>query len=239
MANEFDTLMGMLEENDLRFGDHTIMVTGNGFLLREMHGILLETEEHYPDLELDDGKVLRTCSNSYVEDLVFKNYIMLSIGSLSRYANREGFTVKKRRPQGFVSSSSSGKEAQISSDIIEFSEMYSSELTEPKIRRYNTDGGITIASKDDGSLFDLSDATVVTKNTEEVVKRVKIPHSILMELLKDKDAGKQFFKQIKEEMESLGCPHYTFKRPDGCEALYREDYHSNIELRACGIRLEE
>ena len=239
MANEFDTLMEMLEENDLIFGDHTIMVTGNGFLLRSHHGIILETEEYYPDLELDDGKVLKLYSNSYSEDLVFKNYIMLSIGSLSRYSNREGFTVKKRRPQDFVSNSSSGKELQIRADIEGFCELYSEELTEPKIRKYNTDGGITIANKDDGSLFDLEEAPIVTKNTEEVVKRIKIPHTILLDLLNNKKEGKQLFKQIKEDMTSLGCPHYTFKRPDGCDALYREDYHSNIELRACGMRLEE
>lgn len=235
MANEVQTLKEILKEReDLKIGDSTLMVTGNLFLLEARHGVLFETEEHYGDITLPDGKVVNTYSSSYEDDLIFENYVMLPITTINRYGS-----VKKRRPEGFVSKSSTSKELQIKTDIDSFMEMYSEELKEPKIRIYNTDGGVTIGKKDDGALFDLAKAPIVTKNTEEVVKRLKIPHKILMELLEDRDKGKAFFNQIKEEMKSLGCPHYTFERPDGEIKLYRKEFHSNIELRAYGMRLEE
>jgi hypothetical protein len=231
-------MLEKLDDNDLVMGNNKILVTGNSKILEGMHGVIIETEEAYKHLLDEDGNIVENITLQYDSidgsDLLFKYYIVLGLGALNRASLKP-----KRRPSGFVSNSCNGLELEISADMDVFSDMYRSYITGPKLRIYNTDGGITIASKDDGALFDLSEAPIVTKNTEEVVKRIKIPHKILKEFIENKDNGHSFFEQIKEEMESLGCKHYTFKRPDGSDALYRSQYASTIEIRAYGKRLED
>ena len=219
-----------LKTKDLKCKKSGVIIkcTGNADLLMCRHGLVIETEGDYSDLEgveAIDGP----------EGSMFKNGLLISIGSITRSFEH----VERIRPEGFVSDNCNGELLKLEYTIDAFEEKYKKELSEPKIQQYNIGDGITIAV-DTGSLFDLAAPAVLTKNTEEIVKRIKIPYDLLLELTRDGRRGEEFFRLIKEQMTRVNCPHYTFQRPDGEDILAKfSKFDKEVELRAYGLRQKD
>lgn len=228
------SVLNKIKTHDIRFKnkesiqyiEDVIMLTGEAHLLENVHGLVIETEINYPNI----GEALE----SRKEHGPFYNHkIILSVGAFTRDLE----FVPRKRPEGFTSSTGIGALVQFESEIKIFEEAYSKQLTEPKMRRLDTLGGIT-KNADKGSLFDLSPAVSVTEYTEEVVKRISLSRPILRKLLDREVLAKEFFDQIKEEMLDLGCPYYTFKRPDGRSFLVLLENSPEVEIRAYGYAKE-
>jgi len=217
------------KDKDLMIEGRRIMLTGRSFLLQDRHGVVFETEVPYSSFETEDGKKVSLEQISDL-DLIYENHIAVSIGLLTRH----GKFVKKERPEGFVSNSTEGLELQIETEMEQFVEKYSNRIKTPKMNRYNMEGGVTLAPSE-GACFMLDSAAVLSENKNEVIKRIKISAEILRDMLENENKTNSFFDQIDEEMKSLGCRGYTFKRPDGETYLTRDPASKTIELRAYGM----
>ena len=231
-----DNFLDKAKTNDLMLGDTIIMLTGNGFLLEQRHGYILETESSYPDDIIYEDHVLHLHEVLLEEDSLFDNYISLSVGFISRL----GKFVPRKRDKGFISKSSEGLNNQIDLDIETFEELYRDQLIGSGVRFYNVEGGFTFEDgSGEGSLFDLNSSTKVERLETGVVKRLSVPHDILQELINNKPRTVSFFKNIDEEMKKVGCDYYTFKRVDGGGFLSRYESSKNIEIRAYGMAKEK
>lgn len=220
-----------LKTKDLKCGRTGIIIkcTGNADTLMARHGIVIETEEDYTSIEgfypIEDHN----------EGNMFKNGFIVSIGLFTRDLD----FIERVRHEGFVSENCSAEVMRTDATIVSFTEKYKKELSESRIQRYNIGDGVTIEAGD-GSLFDLADPAILTKNTEEVVKRIKISPELLREMTIDYGRGEELFRLIKEQMTSLNCPHYTFKRPDTDDTLLKfSKFEKDVELRACGLRQKD
>ena len=202
-----------------------ILCTGNIVLLRNRHGLVIETEEDYSNLEFNE-KIPE------LDDFLFENKIAVSIGSFDRNID----FIKRVRPSGFISKSCNNKNASFNIAIETFIQRNKDRLDSHKLRNLNTRGGITVAHGDIGALFDLKDAPILSINKGEVVKRLKIGYDMLTELNKSSELSKELFDQIEEEMSELGCPYFTFSRPDEGVILRRdEEFSEYVEIRAYGL----
>ena len=219
-------------ESDLMIEGHRIMLTGQSFLLQNRHGVVFETEVPYSAIELKDGKKVEFDKVTDL-DIIYKNHIAVSIALLHKGTQ----FVKRERPEGFVSNSSEELELQIRTEMEMFVDKYADRIKTPKMKLFNIDGGVTIASNE-GDCFMLNSAAVVSENKHEIIKRINISADILRDLLENDFKANFLFDQIEEEMKSLGCNGYTFKRPDGEIYLIREEASEIIELRAYGMAKE-
>ena len=198
------------------------MLTGHYFLLEAMHGVVLETEHRYDDM---CPKV-----NGLDEDLFYDNYVIISTEAI----HSEFDLIEQERPDGFKSSTKASEINSFDAMIALFEKIYYDKLNSPKMRRFNTGGGVTF-NADSGDLSSLTPHSIITENTVSIVKRVAFSNTLLRKLILNEYYVDQIFAQIKEEMEELGCTHYTFIRHDG-SILRRLQLTKDVELRAVGLK---
>lgn len=122
--------------------------------------------------------------------------------------------------------------------IEDFEKVFKAELTTPKSKRFNIENNITLGGVE-GSMFDLKAPSVVTENSIEVLNRIVLTPEMVEDLINSNWKGRNLFNQIREEMEMLNCPHYSFERPDGDVFLTLREGDNNLELRACGLRQKD
>lgn len=122
--------------------------------------------------------------------------------------------------------------------IDDFEETFKVDLLSNKIKRFNITNSITIGD-DEGSLFNLQSPDVVTENSVDIVNRIVLTKEMVQDILINPYKGRALFDQIKDEMEDLNCPYYTFTRPCGKGFLTFREGDDNIELRACGLRQKD
>lgn len=199
------------------------MLTGHNHMLMARHGMVLETEHPYPEINQD--------TNGDYGRGFYNNFVVISIAKL----NRDFDFVERVRPEGFVSSSTAHEEGQFKDTCKIFVEKYKDGINSNKMRRLDIGDGVSFGG-DEGALFDLSGPATLVKLSDEVVKRLAIDEKLLNELINDDKLANELFDSIDEQMNELGCKYYTFERPDGGDIFSLLEGKRAAELRAVGLR---
>ena len=225
----YKELLENIKTYDIQLMDHDniiIMCTGNAAMLEGRHGIIIETEEDYSDI----------CTSGNSSNFLFENSVIVSLRGLLTSLGKDSVFIKRVRPSGFKSKSCTNKNTSFDIAIETFIQRNKDRIDSHKIRNLNTRGGVTVANYDLGALFDLTEAPILSMNKGEVIKRLKIGYEMLTELNKSSELSKELFDQIEEEMSELGCPYFTFSRPDEGVILRRDEKFSKyVEIRAFGL----
>lgn len=228
-----------LETHDLKIEDLVIKCTGEISLIEGFHGVLIETEERYPNYimvgENKDKKL--TLKYSYIDESpIYDNYIMISIAAFSRMMESDKTLVEKERPEGFKSNTKKDTIRKFNYDIEEFNNKYREKLLGTGVKYFNLEGGVTISNSDEGALFDLTSGKLATRNKKEVIKRIVLDIDTISELVESEGLAAKFFQEVDEAMRKLGCSNYSSERPDKRVGLVKFAEHRSVaELRFYGL----